>query len=128
MQSSPRRVLQGGVIAAFIGLAGISAGAHHGWSGYSDSEAQVSGTVETPVKLASPHASMQIKDADGKVWDLTLGPASRTESAGLKEGVLAAGTKLTAHGHRHKDPNRFELKTERISANGKTFDIYPDRD
>jgi hypothetical protein len=31
------------------------------------------------------------------------------------------------HGHRNKDPNRFEVKTERVTYEGKVFNVYPDR-
>jgi hypothetical protein len=31
------------------------------------------------------------------------------------------------HGHRSVDPKTFEIKTERITHNGKTYNVYPDR-
>ena len=101
--------------------------AHHGWGGNSDEEFEISGTVETAVSLAGPHATMKIKAADGHVWDLTLAPPARTAQAGLKEGVIPVGAKVTIHGHRNRDPKRFEIKTERVIWNGRTFDVYPDR-
>ena len=30
-------------------------------------------------------------------------------------------------GHRNKDPKRFEMKTERVTWNSRTFNVYPDR-
>jgi len=63
----------------------------------------------------------------GKVWDLTLAPPARTERAGLKEGIIPVGAMVTIHGHRNRDANRFEVKTERVMWNGHTFDVYPDR-
>ena len=101
--------------------------AHHGWGGYLDAEFEVTGTVETPVSLAGPHATMTIKGTDGHQWLLTLAPPPRTSAAGLKDGMLAVGTKITAHGHRHRDNNRYEVKTERITVDGKTYNVYPDR-
>jgi len=65
--------------------------------------------------------------ADGKVWDLTLAPPARTERAGLKEGIIPVGATVTIHGHRNRDPKRFEVKTERVVWNGHTFNVYPDR-
>ena len=100
--------------------------AHHGWGGNSDDEFEITGSVETGVNLAGPHATMKIR-AEGKVWDLTLAPPARTERAGLKEGVLPVGATVTVHGHRIRDPKRLEIKTERIIWNGRTFNIYPDR-
>jgi hypothetical protein len=101
--------------------------AHHGWGGYLDAEFEVSGTVSTPVSLAGPHATMTIKGTDGHDWLLTLAPPPRTSAAGLKDGSLPVGTKVTAHGHRARDNNRYEVKTERITVDGKTYNVYPDR-
>ena len=101
--------------------------AHHGWSGNSDQEFELSGTVVTGVSLAGPHATMKIKAADGQVWDLTLAPPPRTSQAGLKEGIIPVGASVTIHGHRNRDPKRFEVKTERVVWKGKTFNVYPDR-
>ena len=102
--------------------------AHHGWGGNDDKEYELTGTVAKGVSLAGPHATMQIKTSDGKVWDLTLAPGPRTEGAGLKEGIIPVGATVTAHGHRSKDANKLEMKTERVTWNGKTFNVYPDRD
>jgi hypothetical protein len=101
--------------------------AHHGWGGYLESEFDISGTVVTPVSLAGPHATMTIKGSDGHDWLLTLAPPPRTSAAGLKDGMLAVGSKVTAHGHRHRDKNRYEVKTERLTIDGKTYNVYPDR-
>lgn len=117
-----------GACMAVLGLVSTPALAHHGWGGYSDKEFEMSGTVVKPVSLAGPHATMQIKDADGRVWDLTLAPPYGTERAGVKEGFFPVGEKVSVHGHRHKDPNHFEVKTERVTWNGKVYNVYPDRD
>ncbi len=104
----------------------LPSGAHHGWGGYQDQQFQLSGTVETAVSLAGPHATMRIR-AEGKVWDVVLSPSPRTERGGLKEGMLPLGAKVTVSGHRHRDPNKLEIKTERVTWNGRTFNVYPDR-
>jgi hypothetical protein len=113
------------IIAALV-IAAIPVAAHHGWSGNSDEEFQLTGTVESPVSLAGPHATMKVK-AEGQVWDITLAPGTRTANAGLKEGIIPVGAQVTVHGHRSRDPKRFEIKTERVTWNGKTFNVYPDR-
>lgn len=100
--------------------------AHHGWAGHLEEEFELTGTVERGVSLAGSHATMQIR-VDGKLWDLTLAPPARTERSGLKEGVIPAGAKVTIHGHRNRDPKRLEVKTERVTWNSRTFDVYPDR-
>jgi hypothetical protein len=108
-------------------IAGVTVVAHHGWAGYSDQEFEITGTVETPVKLAGPHGTMQIKAADGQVWDITLAPPPRVEGSGLHATTIPLGAKVTIHGHRHRDAKRFEVKTERVMYNGKTYNVYPDR-
>jgi hypothetical protein len=109
-----------------LSLCALPAAAHHGWAGNFTEEFEITGTVETGVSLAGPHATMKLK-ADGKVWDITLAPPARTERAGLKEGVIPVGATVTIHGHRNRDPKRFEIKTERVIWNGRTFNVYPDR-
>lgn len=109
-----------------LSLAALPALAHHGWGGNSDEEFELKGVVEQGVSLAGPHATMKVR-AEGKVWDLTLAPPARTSSAGLKEGTIPVGAEVTIHGHRNKDPKRFEVKTERIIWKDKTFNVYPDR-
>jgi hypothetical protein len=113
-----------GILA--VSLSALPASAHHGWAGNSDEEFELTGTVERAVSLAGPHATMQIR-ADGKVWDITLAPPARTERAGLKEGIIPVGATVTIHGHRNRDANRLEVKTERVTWNGRTFNVYPDR-
>jgi hypothetical protein len=110
-----------------LSLAALPALAHHGWAGNQNEEFELSGVVETGVSLAGPHATMKIKDSGGQVWDVTLAPPARTSGAGLKEGVIPSGAQVTIHGHRNRDMKRFEVKTERVTWNGRTFNVYPDR-
>ena len=101
--------------------------AHHGWSTYGDSEFEVTGTVETALSVGGPHATMRIR-SNGQVWDVTLTPGPRTVEAGLKEGMIPVGAQVTAKGHRSRDAKRFEIKTEKLVWNGRTFNVYPNRD
>ena len=119
------RTLLAGVLVAF-GMLAVPVAAHHGWGGYHETQFDLSGTVETAVSLAGPHATMRIR-ADGRVWDVVLAPSTRTARAGLKEGIIPLGAQVTVSGHRHRDPNKYEVKTERVTWNGKTFNVYPDR-
>lgn len=121
-----RNLIIGAAIALFIGLSPLPVAAHHGWGGYLDATTDISGTVEKPVSLAGPHATMKIK-ADGKVWDVVLAPPNRTEQAGLKEGIIPVGAQVTVHGNRHRDNNRFEIKTTRVTWKDHVFNVYPDK-
>lgn len=116
-----------GLTSAALGLLGLEASAHHGWAGQQQDQFELTGKLHTDVSLAGPHGSMQIVDEQGQVWDITLAPAARTERAGLKPGVIPMGATVTISGHRNSDMKRFEVKTERVTYNGKNYDVYPDR-
>ena len=108
-------------------LIALPLAAHHGWSNYGTQEFSISGTLETAVSLGGPHATMKIKGTDGQVWNIVLSAGNRVVAAGLKEGMIPLGAQVTAEGHRHRDAKVFEVKTERVKWNGKTFNVYPDR-
>jgi hypothetical protein len=112
------------VLAAAVVSVPVSA--HHGWGGNSEQQSELTGTVEVPVSLAGPHATMKMR-VNGQVWDITMAPPNRTQAAGLKEGIIPVGATVTVSGHKNKTPNRFEMKTERVTWNGKVFAVYADR-
>jgi hypothetical protein len=106
---------------------GAPAFAHHGWGGQQTEKSEISGTLKTDVSLAGPHATMQITDDKGQVWDVTLAPPARTENAGLKPGIIPVGGKVKIVGNRNSDLKKFEIKTVRVTYEGKNYDVYPDR-
>ena len=112
--------------ALALPLIALPLAAHHGWSNYGTEEFSITGAVETPVSLAGPHATMRIR-ADGQVWNIVLSAGNRVAAAGLKEGMIPVGAQVTAEGHRHRDAKVYEVKTERVKWNGRTFNVYPDR-
>jgi hypothetical protein len=122
-----RSVGVGGAVLLAAVLLSVPAIAHHGWGGYAQKTSEISGTVESPVSMAGPHATMRVK-VDKQVWDVVLAPPPRAQQAGLKDGMIPAGEKVTVHGNRHNDPKKFEMKTSRLTWNGKVFNVYPDRD
>jgi hypothetical protein len=113
--------------AAGLGLGAMQAMAHHGWGGQQADQSELTGKLKTDVSLAGAHGSMQIVDDQGQIWDITLAPAARTERAGLKPGVIPMGTTVTVRGNRNSDLKRFEMKTVRVTHDGKNYDVYPDR-
>jgi hypothetical protein len=102
------------------------AAAHHGWAGYLSEELELSGTLESPLSLGNPHATMKVR-VDDQIWDVVLAPPARTASAGLKEGIIPVGANVTVQGHRHRNPKRLEIKTERVIWGERRFNVYPDR-
>src|SRR5262245_17295367 len=107
-------------LLTFFPARGATLLAHHGWGGNETAEFELTGTVEAPVNLSGPHATMKVR-SEGKVWELTLAPPARTAAAGLKETTIPVGATVKVHGHRNKDKNKFEIKTERITWNSKVF-------
>lgn len=115
------------LLAAAIAAAALASptAAHHGWAGYLDAEFSLTGVVES-ANLGGPHGSMRVRAAGG-VWDVVLGPPTRNQRAGLSDAAVRPGTRVTAQGHRHRDPRRLEMKTERLVVGGRTFNFYPER-
>ena len=123
----PRRFVAARVGLAALGFCGAApALAHHGWGGYGTEEFSLSGTVQS-ANLGGPHGMVRVRDNGGRVWDVVLGPPRNQSRAGLTEAELPAGVAVMAFGHRHLDPNRLEMKTERLRVAERVFDIYPDR-
>lgn len=112
------------VFGAALMAAGPAA-AHHGWRWAEDGQFELEGVIRD-IYLGYPHATLEV-DAGGEMWTVELGPPSRTESAGIREGVLETGQEVLASGHRSKDADQRVMKAERITVAGKLYDIYPNR-
>ncbi len=101
--------------------------AHHGWSGNTAGEVEVTGTLVTGVSLAGAHGTLQIEDADGNVWTITLAPGPRTHRAGLRENTIPLGAEVTVIGERNENPEVYEAKVRRVIWEDQVFDVYPPR-
>jgi len=121
-----KRILVG-LGASALTLAAAQVSAHHGWGGQGQEQFELAGTVHKGVSLAGPHATMQIEDENGQVWDITLAPPSRTERAGLKEDAIPVGAEVSIRGNRNLNMERYEVKTVRVTYKGTNFDVYPNR-
>jgi hypothetical protein len=95
-------------------------GAHHGWTGYSDKETKLTGTIET-VSYENPHASVRL-NVDGKRWDIVLAPTARMQARGLEKGMLKVGDKATVAGYIHKT-TATELRAETITIGTRTTEL-----
>jgi hypothetical protein len=112
------------VVLALI-LMTAKAFAHHGWSGYTDDDFSLTGVVEE-ITLGGAHGELKVRAAGG-VWDVVLGPPFRNQRAGITDGAIEIGDTVTAYGHRHVEPERLEMKTERLEVGEELYDIYPNR-
>lgn len=113
------------VLLAPLFFVSLPAGAHHGWSGNTAGEIEITGEVVSEVNLAGPHGTFQVRDADGQVWDITLAPGPRTYRAGLREGTIPVGAEVTVRGDRNEDPDVHEAKVRRVIWKDQVFDVYP---
>ena len=112
-------------IALLLGLPGAAL-AHHGWSWTEDEESRLAGTIEA-ISLGNPHAEISLKTEEG-VWRVDLAPPAATARAGFVEGVAKPGDEAIVTGHRSRDPKELAFKAETITVNGKTYDVYPNRE
>jgi len=113
------------LLMTVVALTAMPAAAHHGWSGNTAGEIELTGTVVTGVRLAGAHGTMRIEDADGQVWEITLAPGPRTHRAGLREDIIPVGAEVTVFGERNADPEVFEAKVRRVVWGERVFDVYP---
>jgi hypothetical protein len=95
--------------------------AHHGWSEYDSSQ-----TLKLTGKIVEsgyehPHGHVRL-ETPSKTWNVVLAPPSRMERRGLDKGMLKAGAGATVEGYANRD-KREELRAERISIGGKTFEL-----
>lgn len=105
------------------GLTGL-AFAHHGWSWADAGQIELTGII-TSITIAPPHPIIEV-DADGEMWTVELGNPTNTERAGFVEGSAEIGQEIVALGNRASD-GALRMKAVRITVNGNTFDIYPER-
>lgn len=112
------------VLAAFF--AASTAQAHHGWAWATGEEFEITGTI-TSARLGNPHGEVTI-DVDGEAWVVEVGQPWRNDRAGLSKELLSDGREITVHGHRSAKEGERLVKAERIVIDGKSYELYPDRD
>lgn len=109
------------LIALAATLAAGTAAAHHGWGSY---EAGKMFTMTGPVAMvewANPHVHVMM-DHQGARWEATLAPIFRMEARGLSPDMIKAGTTVSIEGY-PSTRNQKEMRAERITVNGRTFEL-----
>ena len=99
--------------------------AHHGWSWAEADQVEITGIIQA-IYIGPPHPTFDVETADG-TWHVELGNPRQTASAGFVEGVASVGDEVTALGNRTTEPDRLLMKAVRLTVNGETYDIYPNR-
>ena len=118
--------LFGAVLIAAVAVSSLPALAHHGWDWAQAEQTEMKATVQK-VSMAPPHPSLQVKAADGVVWQVDLSNPGQTERSGFTGNSAKPGDAIVILGNRHKDKSRRVMKAVRITVGGKTYDMYPER-
>ena len=113
------------VLATAVFLA-QAASAHHGWGWATAEEFELTGEI-TAVRLGNPHGEVTL-NVKGEQWVVEVGQPWRNENAKLTPKLLSKGQIITAHGHRSAKKGQRLMKAERVVIDGKSYDLYPDRE
>lgn len=104
----------------------LAAAAHHGWAWTQDEESRVSGTIRS-ISFGNPHMHLQLQN-DAGTWEVDLSPPVVAQGSGFGPGVAKAGDRAVITGHRARDASLRAFKGETITVNGRTYDVYPQRE
>jgi hypothetical protein len=108
-----------GVVLALVAADPVIA--HHGWSGYDNSQVlNLTGVIQES-GYEHPHSYVRLAVPE-KVWLVVLAPPSRMERRGVSRDMLAAGTTATVVGYPHRS-DAGEMRAERITIQGKTAEL-----
>jgi hypothetical protein len=115
------------VLAAAAALAlPAAAVAHHGWAWTENEESRLSGEI-VAISFGNPHMHLQVR-TDAGLWEVDLSPPIVARRSGFEPGVAKVGDRVVVTGHRARDRNVRAFKGETITVNGKTYDVYPERE
>ena len=103
-----------------------AAAAHHGWGWTQTEESRLSGTIES-ISFGNPHMHLKVRN-DAGTWAVDLSPPIVAQRSGFGPGAAKAGDRVTITGHRARDGDLLAFKGETITVNGKTYDVYPQRE
>ena len=118
---------RGAIVVAAAALAlPAAAVAHHGWGWTQDEESRLSGTIQT-ISFGNPHMHLQLRN-DAGVWEVDLSPPIVAQGSGFGPSAAKAGDRAVITGHRARDASLRAFKGETITVNGRTYDVYPNRE
>lgn len=112
--------------AAVVVAMPLAAAAHHGWGWTQTEESRLSGTIES-ISFGNPHMHLKVRNSDG-TWAVDLSPPIVAQASGFGPGAAKAGDRVVLTGHRARDGDLRAFKGETITVNGRTYDVYPQRE
>jgi hypothetical protein len=115
------------IAATTLATLPLAAAAHHGWGWTQEQESRLSGTIQS-ISFGNPHMHLQLRDAEGAVWEVDLSPPIVAASSGFSAEHARAGDRASVTGHRARDTAVRGFKGETITVRGRTFDVYPQRE
>lgn len=119
------RILPSLLFAAALAFSGAPMLAHHGWSWAEGEQTTLEGTIES-VSMNPPHPTIQVRDAQGTVWQVDLGNPNQTARSGFTADTAEPGDAITVIGNRNQDQSA-HMKAVRIVIDGQNYDMYPER-
>lgn len=125
MAISRRVLLSSGLTAGLALLAAGPALAHHGWSWTEEGFFEITGIIRA-ISYGNPHPTLDV-DVEGETWRVELATPAATQRAGFMEDTAKVGDQIVVIGHRSRDEAEKRMKAVRITVNGKTYDVYPNR-
>jgi len=102
-------------------LTGGVAFAHHGWGSYDASKQLSIASAVQSTDWQNPHV-MIVVTHENRNWDVVLAPPFRMNARGLNPDMLKPGTRVTLVGYPSTRVEN-ELRAERITVSGKTFEL-----
>lgn len=125
MAISRRVLLSSGLTVGIALLAAGPALAHHGWSWTEEGFFEIAGIIRA-ISYGNPHPTLDV-DVEGETWRVELATPAATQRAGFMEDTAKVGDQIVVIGHRSRDEAEKRMKAVRITVNGKTYDVYPNR-
>ena len=70
---------------------------------------------------------LELRNEQG-TWQVDLSPPIMAQRSGFGPKAAKAGDRAVITGHRARDASQLGFKGETITVNGKTYDVYPQRE
>ena len=120
------RMMTLAAMGALAGALPATALAHHGWNWTDTEESRLTGTIEA-ISFGNPHMHITLRAENG-TWEVDLSPPIQAQRSGFGPEVAKVGDRVVLTGHRAADASVRGFKAETVTVNGKTYDVYPNRD